>query len=169
MARYSYKRFLIQKENAFLNDGVTPNDTTVHDSDEWNIRIMNIPFRVKGSAKDLPSNDWHGEHGKETFIPDVIPMQDYKTDCKMVYKGKKGNAGVKIKAFLDYLSNGGYFKIYIERFKIGRQHVRYIDYDPNAVYINDDDENTEADDIIEFTVSLNVDDPETDVVLELKH
>lgn len=165
MAKYTYKRFLVQKENEYLNDGTTANDTAIHDSDEWGIRIMDMPFKVKGDAKDVPTNDWHDEHGTEAFLPDELPMKAYDTTVSFVFKGAKGTAGTKIKSFLDYLANGGYFKMYVEEFKIGRQHVRYDSYDPNAEYIDDDDDNTEGEDIITFKVKLQVDDPETQVTL----
>lgn len=161
MAKYTYKRFLVQKENSYLNDGATINDAALHDSDEWNIRITDVPFRVKGDAKDLPENDWKDEHGAEAFLPDELPVKSYDTTASFVFKGAKGTAGAKIKSFLDYLANGGYFKMFIEEFNIGRQHVRYDSYDPNAEYIDDDDDNTDGEDIITFKVKLRVDDPET--------
>ena len=165
MAKYTYKRFLVQKENEYLNDGTTANDTTVHDSDEWGIRISDIPFKVKGDAKELPSNDWHDEHGSEEFIPDELPMKAYDTTVSFVFKGAKGTAGAKIKSFLDYLANGGRFKMYVEEYKMGRQHVRYDSYDPNAEYIDDDDDNKDGEDIILFKVKLQVNDPETQITL----
>lgn len=165
MAKYSYKRFLVQKENEYLNDGTTVNDTTIHDSDEWGIRIVDMPFKVKGKAKELPENDWKDEHGKEGFIPDVLPIEAYDTTVSFVFKGAKGTAGAKIKSFLDYLANGGYFKFYCEEFKQGRQHIRYDDYDPNAEYIDDDDDNADGEDIITFKVKLQVNDPETEITL----
>lgn len=168
MAKYTYKRFLVQKDNAYLNDGVTVNDTTVHDSDEWNIRIMDAPFKVKGELKDVPSNDWHDENGLETFLPDTPAIKAYDMTVTFVFKGAKGTAAKKIKSFLDYLSNGGSFKLYVERHKIGRQHVRYDSYDPSAEYIDDDDENVNGEDIIKFKVKLKVDDPETEIVLTKK-
>lgn len=166
MARYSYKRFLIQKENAVLNDGATVNDTSVHDSDEWGIRIVNMPFNVKGDAKDIPVNNWKDEHGSEAFVPDSLPIKAYNVTVSFVFKGAKGTAGAKIKNFLDYLANNGYFKFYCEYYKTGRRHVRYVSYDPNAEYIDSNDASSEGEDIITFKVKLAVDDPETEVVLE---
>ena len=159
-----YKRFLVQKENQYLNDGVTLNDTTVHDSDEWGIRISKYPFQVKGEAKDLPSNDWFDENGKEVFLPDKLRIKPYETSVDFTFKGKKGEEGTKIKAFLDYLSDGGYFKIYCEWCKQGLQNVRYVSYDPNAEYIDNEDSEPESS-IITFKVKLAVDDPETSITL----
>jgi len=165
MAKYTYKRFLVQKENEYLNDGTTANDTTVHDSDEWGIRIMDFPLKIKGDAKEIPTNDWHDEHGLEAFLPDTLPISAYEAMAQFVFKGKKGTAGTKIKSILDFLANGGYFKIYIEEYKQGRQHVRYDSYESVAEYIDDDDDNTDGEDIITFKVKLQVDDPETQITL----
>ena len=165
MAKYSYKRFLVQKENPYLNDGVTANDTAVHDSDEWGIRIMDVPFKVKGEAKDVPENDWKDGHGTEAFLPDELPVSSYDTTASLVFKGAKGTAGTKIKGFLDYLANGGYFKMYVEEFRMGRQHVRYSGYDPAAEYIEDDDDSADGEDIVTFKLKLRVDDPETQITL----
>ena len=159
-----YKRFLIQKENQYLNDGVTVNDTTVHDSTEWNIWITKYPFKVKGEAKDLPTNDWFDENGKEVFLPDKLPIKAYETTIEFVFKGTKGTAGTKIKSFLDYLANGGYFKMYCEWCKHGLQNVRYVSYDPNAEYIDNEDSDPESS-IITFKVRLAIDDPETSIIL----
>jgi hypothetical protein len=160
-----YKRFLIQKQNQYLNDGTTANDTTVHDSDEWGIRITKYPFKVKGDAKDVPSNDWFDEHGKETFLPDTLPIKAYETTVELVFKGTKKTAGTKIKSFIDYLANGGYFKMYCEWCVQGLQNIRYISYDPNAEYLNMDDSDTTGIDVITFKVKLGVDDPETYITL----
>jgi hypothetical protein len=161
----NYKRFLIQKENQYLNDGVTVNDTTVHDSTEWNIWITKYPFKVKGDAKDVPSNDWYDENGKEVFLPDKLPIKAYETTIEFVFKGTKGTERTQIKSFLDYLSNNGYFKMYCEWCKQGLQHIRYITYDPNAEYIDNDDSDATAKNIITFKVKLGVDDPETSITL----
>jgi hypothetical protein len=160
-----YKRFLIQKENKYLNDGTTLNDVTVHDSDEWNIRITKYPFKIKGDAKDVPSNDWLDQSGKESFVPDIIPIKAYETTVEFVFKGTKGTAGTKIKAFLDYLAYGGYFQMYCEWCRRGLQHVRYGGYDTNAEYLNNDDDDVNGIDVITFKVKLEVDDPETNITL----
>ena len=160
-----YKRFLIQKENKYLNDGVTINDTSVHDSDEWGIRITKYPFKVKGDAKDVPINEWLDENGKEAFLPDNLTIKVYDTTVEFVFKGSKGTAGKKIKSFIDYMANGGYFKMYCEWCKQGLRHIRYITYDPDAEYINSDDADVSGVDIITFKIKLGVDDPETNVTL----
>ena len=86
------------------------------------------------------------------------------TTIEFVFKGTKGTAGTKIKSFLDYLANGGYFKMYCEWCKHGLQNVRYVSYDPNAEYIDNEDSDPESS-IITFKVKLAVDDPETSIIL----
>jgi hypothetical protein len=98
-------------------------------------------------------------------LPDKLPIKAYETTIEFVFKGTKGTERTQIKSFLDYLSNNGYFKMYCEWCKQGLQHIRYITYDPNAEYIDNDDSDATAKNIITFKVKLGVDDPETSITL----
>lgn len=157
-----YMPFYVQKENEYLNDGTTANDTTVHDSDEWNIRITDYPF-ISQDTKDLPENDWHDEHGKEVYIPDELPIKAYEVQVSFVYKGSKATAGAQIMSFLDYLRKGGYFKFYCEWAKMGAYHVRYVSCDTTKAYLYKGDNDG---DVVTFKVKLAVDAPDKSVTLD---
>ena len=54
----------------------------------------------------MPSDDWFDENGKEVFLPDKLRIKPYETSVDFTFKGKKGEEGTKIKAFLDSDSTG---------------------------------------------------------------
>lgn len=147
----SYKPFLIQK----LTD-----NAPVRDSKEWNIWIKSVPFKVFPDMKDIPSRDWYDEHGTDEFLPTTPFYKAYETECQFVYIGVYESANTQIKSFLKYLAEGGFFKFYDTYTKIGRTNIRYVSNDEDVFYRREGN-----DDIVQFKVTLKVNDPITDITL----
>lgn len=148
-----YKPFLIQK----LTD-----NAPVLDSQEWGIWVKSIPFKLFPDIKEIPSKNYYDEHGDSEFVPIKPYYKAYEIECKFIFIGKTGTANNQIKSFLRYLAEGGMFRFYDEYTKIGRTNVRYVkvDDDPD-VFFRREGEN----DIVQFKVTLKVNDPITDITL----
>lgn len=146
-----YKPFLIQK----LTD-----NAPVRDSKEWNIWIKSVPFKVFPDMKDIPSRDWYDENGDDEFLPSTPFYKAYEIECEFVYVGAYESANTQIKSFLKYLAEGGFFKFYDTYTKIGRTNIRYVSNDEDIFYRREGN-----DDIVQFKVTLKVNDPITDITL----
>lgn len=146
-----YKPFLIQK----LTD-----NAPVRDSKEWNIWIKSVPFKVFPDMKDIPNRDWYDESGTQEFIPPTPVYKAYETECQFVYIGVYESANTQIKSFLKYLAEGGFFKFYDTYTKIGRTNIRYVSNDEDIFYRREGNN-----DIVQFKVTLKVNDPITDITL----
>ena len=147
----TYKPFLIQK----LTD-----NAPVRDSKEWNIWIKSVPFKVFPDMKDIPSRDWVDESGIDEFLPNTPFYKAYEIDCQFVYIGAYESANTQIKSFLKYLAEGGFFKFYDTYTKIGRTNIRYVSNDEDIFYRREGN-----DDIVQFKVTLKVNNPITDITL----
>ena len=147
----TYKPFLIQK----LTD-----NAPVRDSKEWNIWIKSVPFKVFPDMKDIPSRDWVDESGIDEFLLNTPFYKAYEIDCQFVYIGAYESANTQIKSFLKYLAEGGFFKFYDTYTKIGRTNIRYVSNDEDIFYRREGN-----DDIVQFKVTLKVNDPITDITL----
>lgn len=146
----NYKPFLIQK----ITEG-----SPIRDSKEWGIWIKSIPFKPFADLKDIPSHDWHDQHGDDEYIPDYPFYKAYEIDCEFVYMGVHGTAKEYILNFLKYLAENGEFTIYDTYTKIGRTDVRYVSYDPDIFHSSDG-----HDDIVVFKVKLKVNSPNIDII-----
>lgn len=133
----------------------------VRDSMEWGIYIKSIPFKVFPDMKDVPSRDWMDENGDEEYIPDTPYFKAYEMECKFVFIGANGTANTQIRSFLEYLANGGMFRIYDTYTKIGRSEVRYVGYSEDILYRRDEDN-----DIVVFSVILKVNNPIDEIILQ---
>lgn len=148
-----YKPFLIQK--------LTKN-APIRDSKEWGIWVKSIPFKVFPDMKDIPSRTYFDEHGDDEFVPSYPFYKAYEIDCDFVYIGVYGSANIQIKAFLKYLAEGGMFQFYDTYTKIGRKNIRYVKTsdDPEIFYRREG-----KDDVVQFEVTLKVNDPVTEITL----
>lgn len=139
-------------------------DSPVKDSfEDFGIVCTDVPFMPKGEAKELANNDWPDESGEDAYIPDTIPTQAFDWEIGMAYKGALTTCHTKIKSFLDYLTgrdgSGGAMKVYSSYTGIGRQYVHYKSVsDFEFVKSN-------MDEVLTFTLTLRVTDPDTEVVL----
>lgn len=132
----------------------------VRNSMEWNIWVKSVPFKIFPDLKDIPSRDWVDENGDDEYIPNTPKYKAYEMECELVYIGAYESANTQIKSFLSYLSTGGAFKFYDTYTKIGRTNVRYVSFSDDALYRREG-----SDDIVQFSVTLKVNDPITDIIL----
>ena len=148
-----YKPFLIKK----LKEG-----SSVIDSSKWNIYVKHVPFQIAGEVKNVNTETWLDENGDDEFVPDTLLYKAYEMVCDFVFIGEHGTANSKIKAFTDYLVNGGLFSIYDTYTKTGRTNVRFVKGtdNPDVLYRRDGDN-----DIVVFPITLKVNDPITEIKL----
>lgn len=146
-----YKPLLLQK----IKD-----KSPIKDSMDWGIWIKSVPFKVFPEIKDIPSRDWLDENGNDEFVPDEPCYKAYEMDCEFVFIGAEGTANKQIKSFLTYLAEEGQFKLYDNYTKIGRTNVRYVKYSEDILFRQDGNN-----DIVVFAVTLQVNDPITDITL----
>lgn len=149
----NYKPFLIQK--------LKPS-SLVKDSKDFNIWVKSVPFRLFPNMKELPSRSWIDQNGDDEYIPDNPIYEAYNISCQFVYIGKYELANTQIRAFLQYLAEDGMFSFYDTYTKIGRTNVRYVSTDDNPdVFYRKEGSN----DIVQFTVTLKINDPITNITL----
>lgn len=146
-----YKPFLIQK----LKEG-----SPVRDSREWGIWIQHFPFKIYPKMKEPAKKSWKDENGDDEHIPDIPVFEAYTADVEFVFIGEYESANNQITSFLDYLFYNGEFSIYDTYTKIGRTHVRYDAFSDKA-YRRRENEN----DVVQFSVSLKINDPKTQITL----
>lgn len=131
----------------------------------WNIVCISFPFEIGGETKEPYNNDWKDEHGEDTYIPDVLKMKAYDVKANFAYKGSIGTAYMQIKSFKEYLNgkdnNGASLEIYHPRTGIGRQKC-YM-----KSFADTDFTRSNIDDVLSFSVTFRVTDPDTDVTLSL--
>jgi len=153
-----YKPILFQK--------LTTN-AVVKDSAAWNIYASSMPFNLSPKAKELPKRSRPDRNGDDEYVPDAMFYEAYEMDVVFVYcipttkaTGTTGISNTDIKGFLDYIKTGGMFKIYDTYTQIGRTNVRYVDFKPKMFFRREG-----INDVVEFTVTLKVNDPVTDITL----
>lgn len=152
-----HSRLLIKKEHSYETRNI---DEDIHSCDEWGIMPTELQSQIASEIKDLPENDWKDENGSDEYIPDEVVWKPYEQKIGLVYKGE--NPSEDIGRFIEFLAYGGYFSLYDERTKIGRQKVRFVKYDPSADFIPLNRES-----VILFYITVKVNDPITNIQLEL--
>ena len=146
-----YKPFLIQK---------LKNNSPVRDSREWGIWIKSIPFQLYPKLKDPAKRSWPELNGDEEYLPESPVFDAYTMEVNFVFIGERGTANAQIRGFMNYLSRDGEFSIYDTYSAIGRTHARYSSYSDKA-FRRREGEN----DIVQFSVTLKVNDPITEIRL----
>lgn len=84
-------------------------------------------------------------------------MAAYENKVKFMFHGEAFGANEKCKAFIDYIRKSGMMKMYCDFNRIGRQHVRLKDIDPN-LYRDPDNE-----DLLVLSITFKFNDPVTDI------
>ena len=88
---------------------------------------------------------------------DGLYMAAYENKVKFMFHGEAFGANEKCKAFIDYIRKSGMMKMYCDFNRIGRQHVRLKDIDPN-LYRDPDNE-----DLLVLSITFKFNDPVTDI------
>ena len=160
------------QRSTLLMQKMTANAPVVNIYKQWNIVCTDIPFPTI-EAKDLPTHDFAGNNGEDTYIPSGIPIKAYDITISFAYKGTLDTAYDNIfGGFIYYLrgelptddnydsiTEGG-FKIYDRHNKIGRQRAYIKKMDPTMTLAHDTDG-----DHLTFKITFRVTDPFTDVAL----
>jgi len=143
-----YKPFLIQKGN----------DEVKNSNEQWGVVVQSFPYKLLPKPKDPPKNDWHDQDGDDEYNS-TMHYEAYEIEVDF-YARARDNTTLRtnIKAFFDYIKEGE-FKIYDTYTGIGRQNVRYADYDPNSYK----DKGGRA--RLIFKIKFKVNDPITQIVL----
>lgn len=133
-------------------------------TDAYSIWVESVPFKLIGGAKELYANNWHDENGLDEYVPEQIPIESYDIKIAFLYRGAVSGSSVTIKRFIDYLTGadgtGSEMSIYDPYYNIGRGKIRYKSVDDDAEVIESDD-----DSLVKFSVTFQVNDPVTEVVL----
>jgi len=136
-------------------------DNTIKDVyRDFGIYTKHVPFILYPKAKEPYKKSWYDEDGDDEYLPATPRYEAYTMNVDFVYEGALNTANTNIKNFLDFIQ-GGYFSLYDEYTGIGRQKIRYVSVDENATLYRRDK------DVVEFTVSLKVNDPVTQITITL--
>lgn len=146
-----YKPFLIQK---------LKNNSPVRDSKEWGIWIKSIPFLLYPKMKEPAKRSWPDQNGDDEYLPESPVFEAYTMNVDFVFIGERGTANSQIRSFMNYLSRDGEFSIYDTYSALGRTRVRYSSYSDKAFRRRE-----EENDVVQFTVTLKVNDPITEIRL----
>lgn len=144
--------------------------TTVDTTTAYGVYVAEMPYLLLGEAKELPSNNWHDEHGDDEYIPSVLMMEAQEVEFTFAYKGDLSTASSSILSFIDFLrgadGTGAEFSWYDPYWKIGRQATRYMELDDDAEYGEYEEGGTKKC-MVKFKVTLKVNDPVTRITLTI--
>ena len=157
--------------SSLLIQKMTTGAPTVNLYKQWNIVCTKIPL-PKYEVKDLPTHDFTGENGEDTYIPSFIPVKAYDCTIEFKYTGELDSCYTNIYlGFIKYLQGAapvsddydsiteGGFKIYDRHNGIGRQKVYMKSFDPDElIHMTDGDHLT-------FKLPFRFTDPTTDITL----
>ena len=125
---------------------------------DFGMYVSESPFKPCDAVKEPIQREWHDEHGDDEYIgKDGLYMAAYENRVKCRCRGGAFGANEKCKACIDYLRKSGMMKMYCDFNRIGRQHVRLKDIDPN-LYRDPDNE-----DLLVLYITFKFNDPVTDV------
>ncbi|EJW95619.1 hypothetical protein EVA_16301 [gut metagenome] len=93
---------------------------------EKDFGIVCIEFDMPNrEMKELPSNEWMDEPGKDVYIPDRLMEKSYNINVKVGYKGDVDKWEDNVDKFLDYLTghdgSGSEMLVYFPYHKTGRK------------------------------------------------
>lgn len=142
-------------------------DASAVDSfDRWGIVCKEFPFKLRGEAKSLSSNTWKDEHGSDEYVPSELMTDSYEIKAEFAYKGALNSANAQVRDFLDYLTGkggtGAELSVYDTYTRIGRRGVRFVSVDEDVFWRRED-----CGDVVVFAVNFKVNDPVTDITLEV--
>ena len=163
-----YKKLLIQQQRY---NGSTYVDvgSVVDTQATYKVVCQEFPFKHLPEIKDLPTRDWHDEHGEDVYIPtDGLKFKAYDLEAKFLFVGTESEMHDKIVSFIDFIygrNNGGapMLKVYDEYTKTGRRGV-VVQSVNNELYSYND---ANSDAIASFKIKFRVTDPVTSITLSI--
>lgn len=157
-------------------------ETVINSFTQWGIVCSKVPFKAGGKTKELPKQDWHDQHGEDTYIPKKLMFEAYDAEFELAYKGQElasnpfnlHKAFTQINAFKKWVSgndtvagSGATLSIYSPFSTIGRQgcYLTEISDEEPHVQLKEENGNTYNENVVTFKVKFRVTDPMTDIVL----
>ena len=141
--------------------------------EDYNIAVIEFPFKKNPKAKSLPSRDWAGTDGLDVYVPvDGLPVNSYDLEVTFIYKGTEETIREDLSKFIDFLYGripgrnsdsiqSGRLTVYDEHVGMGRKDVVVAEVDNELFYCSEYD----TDAVAKFKVKFTVYDPVTDVWL----
>lgn len=123
---------------------------------------MECKFYGGNAVKDVAKRDWYDEDGDDEFIPSAQKYKAFEMTAKFGFRGGKYAANDALKVLQDYL-NGGTIKFYDSYNAVGRKNVRFLEISDDAELVRSDSDG----DILCINVKMKVNDPRTEVRLEM--
>lgn len=140
--------------------------------EEYNIAVMEFPFKKNPKIKALPTRDWAGTDGLDVYVPmDGLPVNSYDLEVTFLYVGTERTIRTDLANFIDFICGrkpgredtdsiqSGRLAIYDEHVGMGRKDVVVDEIDNELFYCSDHDKDAVA----KFKVKFKVYDPVTDV------
>lgn len=154
-----YKPFYIQK----MGSGNSCWDSL----NKWDMAVKSFPFKYLPEAKTTGSNDWFDQNGDDEYVPSELKFKAYEIEAEFIICENDTTSGgvtttsdkhirTQLKAFFDYIKVGE-FKIIDTYTGIGRQHIRYVKFDPQSFRRRADHA------MLVFKITFKVNDPVTNM------
>lgn len=170
MARWN--NFFLQKMGT---DGMGEPYPVMESVSRFGVWCKDIPFKLLENVKEPARRSWPDEHGDDEYIPSGgLFLESYEMEvefgCKLL-TAPVGDVEVRyvddvrksVADFLEYLRSSGMMKLYSSHTRIGRQLVRLSLVDGSSTWVTDGD----GKEFLVFKVKFKVNDPVTDVKLEV--
>ena len=142
-------------------------DTSVYGLSKWGIVATELPFKIVGEMKDIPSNNWYDENGDDEFIPTTPVYKAYEMEPKFIIEASSmGTLISNIREFILFLANDGDFAMYNPNTSVGRTNIRYVSYSDEATY-NKLNTSDGVSYVCKFSLKLKVNNPIDNVVLNV--
>ena len=149
-------RLYLQKEA--IGDGAVGSLTDVLST--FGYRLLSIPYDGGGKVKEMPSHDYHDEHGLEILnTEEELKLESYDITLQLGYKDSDAlSALTSLRLFRDYLLGvggiGRSMLMYNDYTCIGRGSVLLKEIDPSPTFYR-----TSQGVRLFFNVTLTVNDP----------
>ncbi|MCM1443675.1 MAG: hypothetical protein NC038_04050 [Paludibacter sp.] len=128
--------------------------------ERFGLWIKHNPFSLRPKPKNIISQTWQDEEGDDVYIPNKIYHEPYEVELEFIYYSEDDMANVNIIAFLKELE-GRWLKIYDSYTGIGRQGVYMIECTEEPSF------RRRENDYVSFSVKFKVNDPDTDITLNI--
>lgn len=163
-----YKKLLIQQQ--IKNGANYVNVGNVVDTyAAFKVVCQEFPFKVLPKTRDLAKRTWNDEHGDDEYVsPEGLFFDAYDIEVKFLYAGAEQDLPSDVTNFINFIcgrnENGApLLAIYDEYTLIGRRDVRVQEVENELYFYNE----YEIDAIASFKVKFKVNDPVTNVILNV--
>ena len=155
-----YKPFLIAVGSSGSYSSGISYEPAFDTKNEYGLYIKHSPFTFRPRVKNIITQEWIDQDGEDVFIPETITHESYDFVCEFVYCRGDGMANENILNFLDRIE-GKWFMLYDTYTNQGRQGVYFVDYNNEPTF-----QRRGLMDVVIFSVTFRVNDPDTNIVLQ---